>query len=372
MIILNNFTKFYLYRNPIKKSKINIYSKKIFMDNNFLNNNDIVDNNKNIDIDNNKNINDNIDIDNIDIDNNKDDSIDDNIDNINILKDNKRTKKNAKKNEEIDIRHLISIINNSESLKGKEIKDAFKSKFNKEIKEARIRNGSGNRKTHYDFQINIDDKWFNVEHKGSKQYISIDNNKPPWFNGVQFYNGGMEKYRLALKYSQLWYNEYIKSGFLKEKYKLVEDIPLFEEWLKDVKVQGKPKTKFGIELKKTYQSIPGNEKKSLLKERDDFVEKFIKECNENDLILLKEDILPLLKNTLNEKDYWLQVSGDILNEKFYFNWYEKLIVNEINEINIYKKKDIEITFKCDNNFSFKGILRWGYGAGFSNLRLDLK
>ena len=47
-------------------------------------------------------------------------------------------------------------------------------------------------------------------------------------------------------------------------------------------------------------------------------------------------------------------------------------IDTINEVILTKENDLKLEFRCDNNFRFNGILRWGKGAGFSNLRLDLK
>ena len=34
--------------------------------------------------------------------------------------------------------------------------------------------------------------------------------------------------------------------------------------------------------------------------------------------------------------------------------------------------DVKFKFICADGLHFKGLLRFGYGAGFSNLRIDLK
>jgi hypothetical protein len=50
------------------------------------------------------------------------------------------------------------------------------------------------------------------------------------------------------------------------------------------------------------------------------------------------------------------------------------VINEILHVYIEKNgsKDVNFVFECDDGFKFGGILRWGKGAGFSNLRIDLK
>jgi hypothetical protein len=182
----------------------------------------------------------------------------------------------------------------------------------------------------------------------------------------------MEKYRFARKYAEAWYNKYIISGTLKNKYNLTSEIPTLDEWIKnDAKQQDNPKTEFGKELKNVYRAKYGGNK-SLIEERNEFVTEFYESITDTDITYLKEDITPLLQQSLAQKDIWLQIAGDVHSEKFYFEWSPMLIVSEIKNINIIKRKDIELQIECDNNFSFKGILRWGKGAGFSNLRLDLK
>lgn len=285
-----------------------------------------------------------------------------------------RTKCAAKANEDKDIIALLALLNNPVSTKGQELRTSFQETFNTPCLAAQRPKKVGGRAVHYDFQIQIaPDKWLNVEHKGSTKYSPISPTLPPWTGGVQFYNGGMEKYRFARRYAEAWYHKYVGSGLLKEHYSLKASIPSLEEWIaKDAKTQGKPKTPFGQELKATYQSIPGNEKKSLTAERDVFVAEFFETCGEEDRRSLAEDILPLVQESLHQKDVWLQVAGDVESGIFHFKWSLPLRVNHIESVAIEKGKDIELRIQCNDGFGFGGILRWGYGAGFSNIRLDLR
>ena len=82
-------------------------------------------------------------------------------------------------------------------------------------------------------------------------------------------------------------------------------------------------------------------------------------------------MLPIANQALEQKDYWLTIYGD-LNGNFHCAWFPQFVIKTINEVIITKNKDIEMEFNCSEEFTFRGILRWGYGAGFSNLRLDLK
>ena len=72
-----------------------------------------------------------------------------------------------------------------------------------------------------------------------------------------------------------------------------------------------------------------------------------------------------------EKHLWLQINGDLSSEDVSFQWYKKMCYNKITNIKISYKTDINISVETDE-FNFKSILRWGKGAGFSNLRLDAK
>ena len=292
----------------------------------------------------------------------------------------KRTKGNAKANEDTDVSALITLLNHAESVKGQEMRDAFKARFgltiigatrHKTIQQAKQKRGGG-RSIHYDFVVKLaDGTERTVEHKGSKDKNPIDLSLPPWTGGVQFYNGGMEKYRLSQKYAREWYHKFIVSGILSERYGLTSPIPTEEEWIaKDAKVQSLAKTSFGKELKKVYQERRGCEKGSLKAERDEFVQGF--NWSEEDNQHLAEDVFPLIQSSFAEKDVWLQIAGSVENGDFHFAWRDPIRIQRVERITIEKKKDIEFTVECDDGVVVHGILRWGYGAGFSNIRIDLK
>lgn len=292
----------------------------------------------------------------------------------------KRTKKDAKKHEEQDVDTLIQYLNTKESVKGQEMRAVLEARFgspiigatrHKTMNQVKQKQGGG-RSIHYDFVVQLaDGTERTVEHKGSKDKKPIDMSLPPWTGGVQFYNGGMEKYRFAQKYARGWYRQYIVSGVLTERYGLTSPIPTEEEWIsKDAKVQSLAKTPFGKELKKVYQERDGCNEKSLTAERDEFVRSF--EITEEDKQHLAEDVFPLIQSSFAEKDIWLQVAGLVETGDFCFAWRDPIRIQKVERITIEKKKDIEFTVECDNGLVVHGILRWGYGAGFSNIRIDLK
>jgi hypothetical protein len=292
-----------------------------------------------------------------------------------------RTKRNAKAHEDADIEALIEHINTPSSESGKALRDGYFARFGATLDAARRSDpgvrGAGGRRVHYDFQIHVvypdgRDAWLKVEHKGSKTYAPIDATLPPWTGGVQFYNGGMEKYRLARRYAEAWYTKYIGSGLLTARYGLTSPIPDLETWIaKDARVQGEAKTPFGIELKTVYQARAGCDGKSLTAERDEFVTEFYAVCDDAECVRLGEDIFPLVRDSLAEKDVWLQIAGDVTG-RFHFAWSPALRVTGVERVEFKKGRDIEFRVTCDGGFTFGGILRWGYGAGFSNLRCDLR
>lgn len=283
-----------------------------------------------------------------------------------------RTKENAGRNEVQDIANIIDSIN-SKNPCGLKIISAFASKFpGRDIIASRARTGT-NRGVHYDFQILVrsekGDEWKSVEHKGSKKCTEIKPTDTPWSAGVQFHNGGCEKYSITKKYAQLWYNTYIQSDTLRTQFGLLKPTPTFDDWyLRDCKVQDDPKTEFGKELKSVVRSLRGK-RGSLLEKRKTVNDTLV--INEEDKRVLLNEVLPIANHALQQKDYWLTIRGDLYGE-FECAWYPQFTISKINEVVVVKNKDIEFTFNCNDDFTFHGILRWGKGAGLSNLRLDLK
>lgn len=277
-----------------------------------------------------------------------------------------RTKEKAASNEAKDIEFIVKAIK-SKDVNGMKFINAFKEKFNQDIEDVRDRKGS--RKTHYDFEILVNGEWKHVEHKGSKAYKLISTDKKVWASGVQFYNGPADKFSLAKKYARVWYDTYIGSEVLKNEWKLEADIPSFDEWYsKDCKVQCDPKTPFGKELKKKVREKRGP-KASLLQERK-AVNDLIDMTKEEEETFINE-VYPLANEVLEQKDYWIVIHGDLTN-KFYFEWFPKFKLPKIKSLKFKKCLDLEFDFECEDNYVFNGILRWGKGAGFSCLRIDLK
>ena len=283
-----------------------------------------------------------------------------------------RTRDNAGANEVQDIANILESIRRQNPC-GRAFINKFEMKFpGYELLGARERTGT-NRGTHYDFDIlvrhNGEEEWKHVEHKGGRDYRPIGNDETPWAAGVQFHNGGAEQYSLARKYARTWYDTYIASRVLADEFHIAAPIPTFDEWFaQDVKVQGDPKTAFGRELKQTVRAARGA-KASLLDKRE--AVNTALEITPADIETLKIEVLEIANQALQQKDYWLTVRGDLHGE-FTCAWYPKFTITSIDEVIVKKHRDIELEFRCAGGFNFGGLLRWGKGAGFSNLRLDLR
>lgn len=59
---------------------------------------------------------------------------------------------------------------------------------------------------------------------------------------------------------------------------------------------------------------------------------FIATCSADDDATLAANSLPLVHQTLAEKDIWLQVAGDVTTGEFDFLWRSQLIVEEIESV----------------------------------------
>jgi len=107
------------------------------------------------------------------------------------------------------------------------------------------------------------------------------------------------------------------------------------------------------------------------------------------LEILKNEISPIYKKIMEEKELWLQITGNVDDpNEFNVNWTKGMVFTKIPELKNVTVKTLspDIKFNCEcekicnclNNicecipFTFEAHLRWGYGQGYSNLRLDFK
>jgi len=273
-----------------------------------------------------------------------------------------------KKTEEKNVMDIVNAIKN-DTESGRTFKNDFFTKFNKRIID--VRTSGGKRRDHYDFDINIEgDGWKHVEHKGSVVYSKIKEDYP-WKTGIQFFNGPADKFSLGKSYAEKFYNTYIGSGDVSKRYNIKTHIPSYNDWIKDVFNQGKGKSKFILELRdKCVKGLPANEQ-GLHKERDEFTRIFNKGITGEDKKTLIKEVLASANSVLTQKDYWLEVHGDI-NTKFYSKWSDKFTIEHIEEVIVVDSVDCTYKCVCKNNIVIFAKLRWGYNKGISNLRIDLK
>jgi hypothetical protein len=275
-----------------------------------------------------------------------------------------RSRDQAGSNETADIAAIVAAIH-TRSPAGVQLTTSFKAKFGTDIIDARQRVG-GNRATHYDFQVQLSDgSWKNVEHKGCKDYVPIPAEQTPWAAGVQFHNGGCEKYNIGRIYAKLWYDKYIASGVFAATWAIAAAIPTFEDWFaKDARSQGDPRTPFGIELKEKVRAAGAHLRDYRAAVNADF------QLTPADVQQFKDELLPVLNAALQQKDYWLTIHGDPAGA-FHCAWYPPFAIGAIKEIAVRRELDIHFDITCDQT-SFGCLLRWGKGAGFSNIRIDAR
>ena len=161
-------------------------------------------------------------------------------------------------NEAINLAKIHNHLNTGTSC-GDKIRQAFATEFPNTPQFTSSVISGGNRSIHHDFQV----KWTgsldgdivlkNVEFKGSKYKKVVDTTKPPWVDGVQFYNGTGRTFGVGKEYARQFYDTMMDE--IIAHYGISVPKPSYEEWEKDAFCQGKPKTSFVIELRsKGYQS----------------------------------------------------------------------------------------------------------------------
>jgi hypothetical protein len=280
----------------------------------------------------------------------------------------KRTKAKAGEQEKRDIDAIVAAIH-GRTARGLQLIDAFRTATGgQEILDARARTG-GNRNTHYDFEILVGDMWRKVEHKGSAACVPVNPADTPWAAGVQFHNGGCEKYAIARAYTRVWYDLYVGSGRLAAEWGLTSAIPSYEEWyMKDAKVQGDPKTAFGLELKAAVRAVRG-ERGSLLELREEVNAAF--NPTPEELRAFGEEALVELRAALEQKEFWLTVHGDPASS-FHCHWWPQFTLAAVESVTLRKEKDLFFDIVCADGMRFSCLLRWGKGAGFSNVRMDAR
>lgn len=276
-----------------------------------------------------------------------------------------KEKSSLKKTEDINVSKIVDMLRLNNSI----LRTEFTKITGKHING--VRKSGGTRADHYDFEIYIrGEGWKKVEHKGSETIK--DFGEKPWSSGVQFYNGTGSLFSIGKKYAREFYDRYIGSKLVSEKYDIETPIPEYSIWESAIFSQGHgSKLDFIKELrKKTVEGKPPR-RQGLYRERDEFTGIFNTSLTQEDLDCLKNEINEMICQTMCQKDYWLQVHGD-LNGEFRVKWTQNNTINPVSEIKIAKSTDCTYQLLIPNTPSLQAKLRWGYNHGISNLRLDLK
>ena len=283
----------------------------------------------------------------------------------NILKPKKLS---LKQQEDIRITKICEKINNNSKL-GNKLRESYYNFYNKNIYNVIKVGGNSD---HYDIKVIHNDTTTKQIEVKSRQIFqpNIKNTNRPWEISVQFLNGPGNKFSIASYYAKLWYDNIVCNRDIVGKFvPHTIKCPQFDEWKKDAFKCGDPSSEFGITLKQNYRLM--YPKSSMLDYRKIVNDKF--EFTEDYKIEMIDEVQRIYNKCMIEKEGWLQTFGDPDDiEKFNFKWFDKVDAYKIIDINCIKSRDILFEIKCDNDYKFNAILRWGKGAGFSNIRLDLK
>jgi hypothetical protein len=255
---------------------------------------------------------------------------------------------------------------------GQKIRQAFADAFPDTSPFSSSVISGGNRSIHHDFKIRWKtlegpDILKTVEFKGSKYKKAVDATKPPWVDGVQFYNGTGKTFSIGREYARQFYDTMMDE--IIQHFGITAEKPTFEVWEKDAFRQGKPKTAFVIELRsKGYKSD------YLSDCRKKFNKQFV--LDEAQLDTLKNEVYAISNTVLDSKEYWLQIHGAMDDpDDFEVKWTGKMSMSPIVSVEkVVAKSECDVNFKftCEDGSVFYAKLRWGYGQCITNIRLDIK
>lgn len=296
-----------------------------------------------------------------------------------------RARANNGKNENLDLDTLAYHFNEATPL-GRQLKTKLFNKTGVVFNLFVCR--SGNRSSHFDFIVlDENDVSYKVEYKGGNCLgkLRLRENECPWKFGVQYFNGPASSFEVGRYYCRLWHAHYIQSGYLNEEYGLTTKAPNLLDWEKDCFRQGNPMLAWSIEFKSVFRASTG--RKSPLELRSKINEMFMErwETDESFRQSLMLEVEEKTNAVFSEKNLWLQLntvnfSRETSPEAADFMWcaqFPKLRIVDSSKVE--SKTDIEFSLvfewvgDCNIDVSVvKARLRWGKGAGFSNLRVDLK
>ena len=296
-----------------------------------------------------------------------------------IVSASKKRKKDNEKNEKrqlpIIIRHL-----NEDTPEGIQIKTQFFKQFNAKIFKTRLRTGGDKNPWDLESLIGKEEntaQWKNIEYKGSYRVAEIKDNDTEWKTGVQFKNGFLKDYSFGADYQKKYYEEFIKSGFIRNLFGIDNKFktPTIEEWKKDsilpapYKKRSKNlllKNDFMKEYFKKFEH--GGAAKIKIKKKE-FNKKYILE----DTTKFANEVMKIASKSLMKKDYWLIINGwsnDSLKENFHFKWFPQVKLPEMKSIKKIESVDLEYEIEFNNGRKVRARVR--FGRYMCNLRIDLK
>jgi ubiquitin len=277
----------------------------------------------------------------------------------------------ARANETIRIKKLVKMLDPANPI-GEKLRNDYEAKFNKQITTIEE---AGTNKDHYDLVIHHTDGSFHrVEEKHSEKNLNVYD--VPWKDSVQVLNGVGSQFLVGWVMAKLWYDEVIVPTNWNDILQCsdVPEIPVYDEWVKDAFRCGDPKTPFVQKIKSRCRELWGgkssftgmNNTPDLRSTLPNFT------LTDDETKIFIQQIKDKLNDVLSQKDCFLQTKGDIDTDEFEFAWRESVASPNITSINIRREKDIFIDLFDDENEGFTGILRWGKGCGFTNIRFDVR
>lgn len=229
---------------------------------------------------------------------------------------------------------------------------------------------------HYDMVFVLGDgQRFRIEVKSSLTKKCGTDPMKPWEVAVQGFNGLGKNFPLAHKYADMWYDRYIKSGYVNNEFGLSTEIPSKNVWLKTLAFSFDKKRRgaWGDEL---YDVLKSNKNKQNLMNdvvKPEFTKVFNNYiCDQSQSSGMLKATQEAIETMVNEKDAWLCISGDI-NGKYTYMWYPKLPNPRVThmEPSDHKSKDVNIRIVSDNFADLQMKLRWRNRIGLQNLSCDL-
>ena len=234
------------------------------------------------------------------------------------------SKSNNKFFEKKQVDHIVSSINltlnNSDSLLGFRLCEAFKKEFGQKIIKV-CNNNCGGRNTHHDLEIVINnDKILQGEVKGTKNNNANLSKDKPWINSVQVYNMSLNNLDMSTRYAKLYF------PFLKElatEYGIDCTGFTFDDYLKDFfrhsSIQCVHLNKIKEEFEQRY--CKPNKNVSVQKQYKDRVneinEQFVAEITEIEKQQFIDSAQRKITESFEAKDCWLQIAGLNPSEEVY-------------------------------------------------------